>query len=293
MRLSDSDSTSWSGSGADTDPLGSGLKVHNSENGPEAPSLQDEDLILEVRDLTFAFGGNVVTDHVSMSVHRGEFLSIIGPNGAGKTTFFNVISGAYRPSSGHILYRGRDVTRTSPAERARRGIARSFQLSSVFLNLTVRENVRLAAQAQQRHRYQLIRTYRAYRDDLARADSALELVGLLGHKHFPALSLSHGDKRKLELAIVIGMDPDVLLLDEPTSGLSAEDVPHMVELIRRIRDVEGKTVMMVEHKMGVVRGLSDRIAVFHQGRLLALDTPARVQDNEVVQAAYTGRESSA
>jgi len=244
--------------------------------------------ILETRDLTFAFGGNVVTDHVSMAVEEGEFLSIIGPNGAGKTTFFNVVSGVYQPSGGQILYRGQDVTRQNAADRARHGMARSFQLSSIFPNLTVRENVRLAVQAQRGHRYQLLRPFSSYPDDVERAYAALALVGLEGRTHVPALALSHGDKRKLELAIVLAMEPQILLLDEPTSGLSAEDVPAMVDLIRRLREVEKKTVMMVEHKMGVVLNLSDRIAVFHQGKLLALDTPARIQENETVQSAYLG-----
>ena len=245
--------------------------------------------ILETRDLTFAFGGNVVTNHVSMTVNNGEFLSIIGPNGAGKTTFFNVVSGVYHPSSGQIFYRGRDITHESPSNRARHGMARSFQLSTVFHNLTVHENVRLVAQAQQPHRFQLLRPFTAYRQDIERADRALDLVGLSARSRVPAIALSHGDKRKLELAMVIAMDPDILLLDEPTSGVSAEDVPAMVGLIRRIREVEKKTVMMVEHKMGVVLNLSDRIAVFHQGKLLALDSPARIQENETVQSAYLGK----
>jgi branched-chain amino acid transport system ATP-binding protein len=247
--------------------------------------------ILETHDLTFGFGGNLVTDHVTMTVNRGEFVSIIGPNGAGKTTFFNVVSGVYQPTHGTILYRGRDITRTSAAERARQGMARSFQLSNIFPLLSVRENVRLAAQAQGKNNFQLLRPYTAYRTYLERAESALALVGLAPHTDSPAVSLSHGDKRKLELAMVIAMDPEILLLDEPTSGVSAEDVPAMVDLIRRIREVEKKTVMMVEHKMGVVLRLSDRIAVLHQGKLLTMDTPEKVQQNETVQAAYLGQES--
>lgn len=247
--------------------------------------------ILDIRDLTFGFGGNIVTDHVSMTVAAGEFVSIIGPNGAGKTTFFNVISGIYRPSSGSIIYRGRDVTTTGAAQRARAGMARSFQLTNLFPTLSVLENARLSAQAQGRHRYGLLRPYTAYRGYLERAESALELVGLGARRQVPAGSLSHGDKRKLELAIVLAANPEILLLDEPTSGVSAEDVPAMVALIRKIRQVEGKTVLMVEHKMSVVLDLSDRIAVLHGGKLLAMDTPDRIQRNETVQAAYLGGES--
>lgn len=246
--------------------------------------------ILETRDLTFGFGGNLVTDHVSMAVREGEFLSIIGPNGAGKTTFFNVVSGLYHPNSGQIVYRGKDITRTSPADRARQGMARSFQVSNIFPLLSVRENARLAAQAQTGHRFQLLRRFTSYRKDLDRADSALELVGLARYAAVPASALGHGDKRKLELAMVLAMDPEILLLDEPTSGVSAEDVSGMVSLIQRIREVEGKTVLMVEHKMGVVLRLSDRIAVLHQGKLIALDTPERIQENETVQSAYLGQD---
>lgn len=247
--------------------------------------------ILETRDLTFGFGGNLVTDHVNLAVRDGEFLSIIGPNGAGKTTFFNVVSGLYRPSAGSIWLHGKDITRTNASKRARNGMGRSFQLSTVFAHLPVWENVRLAAQAQGKQRYQLLRPFTAYRRCLERADASLTLVGLAPRRHLPAFSLNHGDKRKLELAIVLAMDPDILLLDEPTSGVSAEDVPAMVELIGRIRQVERKTVLMVEHKMGVVLQLSDRIAVLHQGKLLAVDTPSAIQANETVQSAYLGAEA--
>jgi branched-chain amino acid transport system ATP-binding protein len=247
--------------------------------------------ILEIRDLTFGFGGNLVTDHVSMSVGTGEFVSIIGPNGAGKTTFFNVVSGVYKPSGGTITYRGNDITGTGAAQRARAGMARSFQLTNVFPTLSVLENARLAAQARGPRRYGLLRPYTAYRRYLDRAQSALELVGLGARLQVPAGSLSHGDKRKLELAMVIAADPEILLLDEPTSGVSAEEVPAMVALIRKIREVEGKTVLMVEHKMSVVLDLSDRIAVLHGGKLLAMDTPEKIRQNETVQAAYLGQEA--
>ncbi|GAC1323787.1 MAG: ABC transporter ATP-binding protein [Chloroflexota bacterium] len=245
--------------------------------------------ILQTQDLTFEFGGNRILDGISLDVNEGEFLSIIGPNGAGKTTFFNVVSGLYRPSHGAIRYRGRDITTTNPSRRARLGMARSFQLTNLFPQLTTRENVRLAAQAQSTGRYQLLRPSSRYRLLIDRAESALDLAGLAAHHNVPAGSLSHGDKRKLELAIVIAMDPTILLLDEPTSGVSAEDVPSMVALIRHIREVEKKTVIMIEHKMAVILGLSDRIAVLHQGRLLAVDTPDRIQGNQMVQSAYLGR----
>ncbi len=246
--------------------------------------------ILETRELTFGFGGNLVTDHVSMRIPEGEFVSIIGPNGAGKTTFFNVISGIYRPTSGSIFFQGRDITSSGPSIRARGGMARSFQLSNIFPQLTVLENARLAAQAQGKNNFQLLRPFTTYHRYLERAESALDLVGLNSFAYQMAISLSHGNKRKLELAMVIAMDPQILLLDEPTSGVSAEDVPAMVDLIARIRELERKTVLMVEHKMGVVLRLSDRIAVLHGGKLLAIDSPEKIQQNELVQAAYLGVE---
>jgi branched-chain amino acid transport system ATP-binding protein len=253
--------------------------------------------ILETRDLSFRFGAAVVTDRVSLAVREGEFLSIIGPNGAGKTTFFNLLSGLLRPAGGRIIWRGRDVTGSDAATRARAGMARSFQVSGLFWQLPVLENARLAAQARSRDGGAQNRgpgwlllpvtSYRHYRD---RAERALALVGLERHADLAAVALSHGDKRKLELAMVLASDPEILLLDEPTSGVSAEDVPAMVDLIRHIREQERKTVLMVEHKMGVVRRLSDRVAVLRAGALLAIDTPDAIQQNEAVQAAYLGTE---
>ncbi len=248
--------------------------------------------ILETRSLTFGFGGNRIIDQLSLAVQQGEFLSIIGPNGAGKTTFFNLISGLYRPRSGSIHYQGKDVTAFSPAARAQAGLARSFQISAIFPTLSVHEHVRLAAQSHGPGRYQLLRPYTAYRRFLDRAAQILDLVGLQAHAQTPAGALSHGDKRKLELAMVIALEPEVLLLDEPTSGVSAEDVPGMAALIRRVREVERKTVIMIEHKIGMVLDLSDRVAVLAQGQLLALDTPAAVQRSEAVQAAYLGKGNS-
>lgn len=247
--------------------------------------------ILETRDLCFRFGAAIVTDRVSLTVRDGEFLSIIGPNGAGKTTFFHLVSGLYRPSSGRILWHGRDITAMGASQRARAGMARCFQVSSLFWHLPVIENVRLAAQARGRDSWQLLRPMATYTQYRQRAEQAIDLVGLNQQMNLPAVALSHGDKRKLELAIVIAADPEILLLDEPTSGVSAEDVPAMVALIERIRQHEKKTVLMVEHKMSVVRRLSDRVAVLHAGALLAVDTPDAIQANSAVQAAYLGQDA--
>ena len=248
-------------------------------------------MILQTNDLTFGFGGDLVTDRVSLAVRQGEFLSVIGPNGAGKTTYFNLLSGMYRPANGSIVYQGHDITHSRPSSRARLGIARSFQTSNVFPTLTVHENARLAAQALHGHRFQLLRPFASYRRDVVAADRALDLARLTHLRAVPAGVLSHGDKRKLELAMSLASGPQLLMLDEPTSGLSAEDVPGMVAVIRRVWEAGRTTVIMVEHKMGVVRELSDRIAVLHQGKLLALGTPAEIAVNEAVQSAYLGRET--
>ncbi|MGH2411565.1 MAG: ABC transporter ATP-binding protein, partial [Chloroflexota bacterium] len=189
-------------------------------------------------------------------------------------------------------YQGADLTRMSASARAQAGIARSFQISAIFPTLSVLEHARLAAQARGRGRYQLLRPYTAYPRYLEQGSWGLDLVGLAMMAARPAGALSHGDKRKLELAMVLAGDPDLLLLDEPTSGLSAEDVPAMAALIQRVREGTGKTVIMIEHKIGMVLDLSDRVAVLAQGKLLAIDTPAKIQRSDAVQAAYLGRESA-
>jgi len=252
----------------------------------------ESDVILETRSLSFGIGGNCIIDDLSLAVRTGEFLSVIGPNGAGKTTLFNLISGVYRPTTGELRYQGADLTRMSASARTQAGIARSFQISAIFPTLRVLEHARLAAQARGRGRYQLLRPSTAYPHFLEAGSRSLDLVGLGAMAGRPAGALSHGDKRKLELAMVLAGDPDLLLLDEPTSGLSAEDVPAMAALIQRIRQGTGKTVIMIEHKIGMVLDLSDRVAVLAQGKLLAIDTPTNIQRSDAVQSAYLGRESA-
>jgi len=231
--------------------------------------------ILRTVGLGFHIGGARIIDDVSLDVRDGEFVTIIGPNGAGKTSLFNLLSGLYRASSGRVELAGRDITRDPPFRRARAGLGRTFQTSSIFPALSVLENARLAAQAHQGGSMRLWRRAATLRAPLERAHRALGVVGLSAREASAARSLSHGDKRKLELAILLCGEPRVVLLDEPTAGVSVEDVPE-------------KTVLMVEHRMDVVVGLSDRMAVMHQGALLAYDTPPRVMANPTVQAAYLG-----
>jgi branched-chain amino acid transport system ATP-binding protein len=239
---------------------------------------------LQTSDLSFAAGGARIVDEVSLTLPEGEFLGVIGPNGAGKTTLFNLLSGLLRPTAGQIALAGRDVTGASPERRARLGLGRTFQTSSVFDGLAVAENVRLAAAA----RHGGSGTPWRRPGGRRAAAAALEQVGLTGKAASPARSLSHGDKRKLELAILLASEPRVVLLDEPMAGVSAEDVPELIELVSRVHREQGTTTVMVEHHMDVILTLADRVAVMHHGALLACDTPARVMADETVQSTYLG-----
>jgi branched-chain amino acid transport system ATP-binding protein len=242
--------------------------------------------VLAVGGLSWRAGGVSIVDGVSFDVADGEFVAVIGPNGAGKTSLFNLISGLTAASAGTIVLDGVDVTRESPTRRARRGLGRTFQTSSVFAGLTVAENVRLAAAA---HRGSCLRLWRRADADItarATAVDALTRVGLADRSAVVAGALSHGDKRKLEIAILLATDPRLVLLDEPMAGLGAADVPALTDVIRSLE----RTVLMVEHHMDVVLGLADRVAVMHHGTLLAIDTPGRVMADAMVQDAYLGEE---
>jgi len=246
-----------------------------------APILATEQLGLDI-------GGATIVADVSLDVAEGEFLGVIGPNGAGKTSLFNLISGLRHATTGRIRLDGEDITGRSPFRRTRLGLGRTFQVSNVFPLLSVRENVRLAAEANLGGALRLWRRAEGVREALERADWALGRVGLARRARAAAGSLAHGDKRRLELAMVLAGDPRVILLDEPMAGVSVENVHELVELIRTVHAEEGKTVLMVEHHIEVVIGLADRIAVMHHGRLLACDTPEAVMRDAAVQEAYVG-----
>jgi branched-chain amino acid transport system ATP-binding protein len=250
--------------------------------------VDDDSSILTTRQLGLDIGGATIVADVGLEVPAGEFLGIIGPNGAGKTTLFNLLSGLMRPTTGRIELKGRDVTEEPVHARTQAGLGRTFQISSVFPQLSVLENVRLAVEASRGGAMRIWRLASSNRDELERARWALARVGLDDRASLPAGSLPHGDKRKLELAMLLGADRQVLLLDEPMAGVSAGDVPGLVEVIRTVHEEEKKTVLMVEHHIGVVTGLAERIAVMHHGSLLAVDTPERVMDNAEVQEAYLG-----
>ncbi|WP_025323675.1 ABC transporter ATP-binding protein [Deferrisoma camini] len=244
--------------------------------------------VLETRNLTIRFGGNTAIDNVSLRVEPYTLKSIIGPNGAGKTTLFNLLSGQYRPSSGRVLFHGRDVTPLGPADRARIGIGRSFQLTNLFPSLTVLENVRLALQARERVGLVFWRRCEAYPELEERAYGILEEVSLEHRWADRAEALPHGQQRQLEIAILLGLDPEVLLLDEPTAGMSMEEVPAVLDLIRRIKATRTRTILLVEHKFDMIMALSDSIAVLKDGRLLCDDSPEAVSCNPEVLEAYLG-----
>ncbi|MER7269666.1 ABC transporter ATP-binding protein [Micromonospora carbonacea] len=244
--------------------------------------------MLATRALTWRIGEVAIVDGVHLDLAPGEFLGVIGPNGAGKTSLFNLITGLRPPTAGQVLLDGEDVTALPPHRRARRGLGRTFQSSSVFGSLTVRENVRLAVQAHRGGSMKLWRRAAADRGVAAAADAALDRVGLHHRGTALAGTLAHGEKRKLEIALLLAGEPRVMLLDEPMAGVSAEDVPELVAVIRSLTGDSGRSVLMVEHHMDVILELADRIAVMHHGALLACDTPATVMADATVQEAYLG-----
>jgi branched-chain amino acid transport system ATP-binding protein len=244
--------------------------------------------IVETKDLTIRFGGHVAVDHVNVQIFPYTFKSIIGPNGAGKTTFFNMISGQYRPTAGKVFFKGKDITPLSPAFRTKLGIGRSFQLTNVFLSLTVLENVRLAIQSQRDIGFNFWKNYLRFSELEDRAYEILKMVLLDSKWNVPASSLTHGEQRKLEIAILLALETEVLLLDEPTAGMALEEVPSILELLKEIKSRKDKTILLVEHKMDVLMALSDSIAVLHEGKLIANDTPEAIRKNKEVQEAYFG-----
>lgn len=238
--------------------------------------------------LSYRIGGVSIVDDVSLEITQGEFVVVIGPNGAGKTSLVNLLSGVAHPSSGSITLFDRDITHAPPYERAQLGLGRTFQTSSVFLALSAFENVRLATQAHLGGSAALWRLADSNAEACARSRAALERVGLRERMGAPAAALSHGEKRKLDLAILLALEPRVIVLDEPTAGMAVEDVPEILRLISAMHREHGATVIMVEHRLDLVSQLADRMAVMHHGALLAIDTPERIVANEAVQTAYLG-----
>ncbi|MFE6972706.1 ABC transporter ATP-binding protein [Streptomyces sp. NPDC057682] len=257
---------------------------------PHAPDHRDGPAtaaapVLRLNGIGWSVGGATIVQDVSFEVREGEFLAFIGPNGAGKTSLFNLISGVTLPTAGTLALDGADLTDRPAHERARRGLGRTFQTSSLWPAMSVADHVRLAAQAARGGSY---RVWRRAQRFTAEVDGVLERTGLAHRAAATAAALSHGEKRKLELAVLLVGEPRLMLLDEPMAGVSAEEVPALTELIRTLHRDEGRTVLMVEHHMDVLLGLADRLAVMHHGRLLALDTPEAVTADATVQQAYLG-----
>ncbi len=244
--------------------------------------------MLETRDLTIRFGGHVAVDRVSCRFEAGTLTAIVGPNGAGKTTYFNLISGQLPASAGTVLLDGEEITALPAPLRARKGLGRAFQLTQLFPHLSVQENVRLAVQARCHGGLELLRVWLDRKQWIAEAVAILEQVQLGDKLDSTAAALPHGDQRKLEVAMLMALDPKVYMFDEPTAGMSGDDVPVVLNLIRALKARADRTILLVEHKMDVVRELSDRIVVLNNGKLVADGEPAAVIASPVVQQAYLG-----
>lgn len=242
--------------------------------------------ILQARAITQRFGKFQALTNVSVSFPTGELCAIIGPNGAGKSTFFNVISGAFAPTEGQVLFKGQDVTGLAQHEYARRGIAKSFQITNVFKQLSARENVRVALQM--RHsRFDFFRPRAAMTELVDQADALLERVGLSDFRLKTAADMAHGQQRALEVAMALAAQPELLLMDEPTAGMSPEETTVMMDLITGLS--AERTVILVEHKMKLVMGICRRLIVLHHGEFLAEGTPEDIRANDEVRRVYLGQ----
>ena len=248
--------------------------------------------MLETKDLTIRFGGHVAVNAVSCAFAPGTLTAIVGPNGAGKTTYFNLISGQLRASGGSVSLDGRDLSGLGVSARTLAGLGRAFQLTNLFPNLTVMENVRLAVQATRagahRHGLNLWSIWSDHKALTERAHALLLAVAMADKQAMLVASLPHGDQRKLEVALLMALEPKVFMFDEPTAGMSADEAPVILNLIRKLKADATKTILLVEHKMDVVRELADRIIVLHNGTLVADGEPAEVIASPVVQEAYLG-----
>ncbi len=247
--------------------------------------MQD-DYILETRGLTKQFGGFLAVRDVDLKIKRGSIHALIGPNGAGKTTCFNLLTKFLTPTKGVILFNGRDITPVQPADIARSGLVRSFQISAVFPHLTARENVRIALQRGRGDSFDFWRSKRVLEKLNARAEELLEQVGLTEFIGTVAVEMSYGRKRALEIATTLALDPELMLLDEPMAGMGHEDIDRIAALIKRV--ATDRTILMVEHNLNVVADLSDRITVLTRGQVLAEGDYATVSENPAVRQAYMG-----
>ncbi len=244
--------------------------------------------LLQVRDLRKSFGGVAATDGVTLDIHKGELHAIIGPNGAGKTTLIAQLSGALRPDSGVILYNGANITRRPPHRRARLGITRSFQITSLVMEMSVLDNVALAVQARDGHSFRFIRAARKIAHLRERARETLREVGLETRADAPTAELSHGEHRQLEIAVALATGAEMMLLDEPMAGLGGTDSARMIDFLKRLKGT--RTILLIEHDMDAVFALADRISVLVYGRIIATGSPDEIRGNADVRHAYLGEE---
>ena len=260
-------------------------------NNIGGPLMNSGDALLRTEKISKHFGGLRAVDGVDFSLRPGELKSIIGPNGAGKTTLFNLVAGLFRPTSGRVFFQGRDISRHSLHRTSQLGITKTFQITHLFPSLTVFENVRIAAQSR-RTTFNFWRTTHSLNELNERVLHILEQVELIDKRNWLASTLSHGERRYLEIGIALATEPKVLLLDEPTAGMSYAETRLCAELIQRLNKSMQLSIVLVEHDMSVVMGISERIVVLNEGRLLAEGTPQEVSDNEEVQRVYLGERKS-
>jgi len=260
---------------------------HNPASQQEGgQETMTQEIILETKNLTKEFKGFTAVSDVNLRVRRGSIHALIGPNGAGKTTCFNLLTKFLEPTTGTILFNGIDITREKPAQIARRGVIRSFQISAVFPHLTVRENVRIGLQRQLGTAFQFWRSERSLDVLDARAMDLLDQVGLTEFAETVTVNLPYGRKRALEIATTLAMEPELMLLDEPTQGMGHEDVDRVTQLIKKVS--AGRTILMVEHNMNVVSSIADKITVLQRGAILAEGPYAEVSKDPRVMEAYMG-----
>jgi len=245
-------------------------------------------IILETKKLTKNFGKFSALFEVDLAIREKEITSLIGPNGAGKTTFFNAISGALRPTYGHVFFKGKDISGFPPHKIIKLGLARSFQVSNIFSELTVFENIRSAVTARSIARMNMFKHIDSYNSLYAESMQFLKLVGLEDKKDFPCPTLSHGDVRAVEIGITLATQPDLIFLDEPTAGMTPQETMGMVDLIKNLSRQTKTTIFVIEHDMKVVFSISNRIIVLHHGQILADGTPEQIRENSKVKEAYLG-----
>jgi len=252
-----------------------------------------EGAILETKDLTRYFGNVAALHNISLVINKDQITSLIGPNGAGKTTFFNALTGRFKPSSGRILFKGKDIAGLPPHKIIPKGLARSFQITSIFKELTVLENIRAAVIARSTARMNLFKNVGSFSSLYEQSMHYLKLVGLEDKKDMPCKTLSHGDMRTIEVGMTLASDPDLILLDEPTQGMTPEETKRMVDLIKELSKKTKTTFFLIEHDMNVVFSISDRIVVLYYGNVLADGSPDEIRANHKVKEAYLGGLSNA